>query len=32
LRVKYGFTNNYERYSRRIHAPALPDQEQLSLF
>jgi DNA repair photolyase len=32
LRVKYGFTNNYERYSRRTHAPALPEQEQLSLF
>jgi DNA repair photolyase len=32
LRVKYGFTNNYERYSRRTHAPALPEQGQLSLF
>jgi DNA repair photolyase len=32
LRVKHGFTNNYERYSRRTHAPALPEQGQLSLF
>lgn len=32
LRVKHGFTNNYERYSRRTHAPALPEEEQLSLF
>jgi hypothetical protein len=32
LRVKYGFTSNYERYSRRTHAPASPEQEQLSLF
>jgi DNA repair photolyase len=32
LRVKHGFTNNYERYSRRTHAPALREQGQLSLF
>jgi DNA repair photolyase len=32
LREKYGLTNDYERYSRRSHPPALPDQEQLPLF
>jgi DNA repair photolyase len=32
LRAKYGFSNNYERYSRRSHPPASPEKEQLSLF